>query len=427
MNLRCTGNDRFQWAYFCLIGWIVVFILLPLPASDAGPILIARWLTSLDVDKLPPENVYICAVSVSLSVLAFYKQYYKERPIDIPSVSAIAVTSLSFVGAASHAALFLALLWSVFWLAATLGSNLRTLMFNLVAVMLALQMVASFLTYLGTAHQFTTPGFGRRASGFLGTPDAIYPLSIFSLFIFLFWAVTSKVRISHLPCMCLAILSGLIVILTFSRSAWLGCAGGFLMLATSWKSKSRFVVTALAITLIGGAVTVRTHGEVLSSTNDQSAVGRVRIWEDAFHLSLRHPFFGFGYGAYGRLKSVTFDEQFLHMKFFPAEPKNLMLDLLLDHGIVGLSLYVVLVISCFKMCIYVARSSDMPTLDTKLAKVMPIMLLSVLVAGLFDTPILGTVVRTPGTLVLLVLVGLLFGAYKDAKLNSTSTAQTVSV
>ena len=99
------------------------------------------------------------------------------------------------------------------------------------------------------------------------------------------------------------------LVVTLTRSAWLGFAVGGLLVLGWLAPRSRFTTLSLAGLVVAAAFVVIDlvgQGTVLARFNDEgTAFNRVAAYATAFRLSLRSPLVGLGIGAYRSLASSS--------------------------------------------------------------------------------------------------------------------------
>lgn len=153
----------------------------------------------------------------------------------------------------------------------------------------------------------------------------------------------------------LGLLNGISIILSYSRAAFLGLLGLGVLL---WlRSERKLLATALLLlSLVGARMSIPAEWYERISTigsyrEDPSAFSRVRGAFAAWNVAIERPWLGGGFG-------VHFDD--LYTQHFPPvwcsvhqtlvyyEIHISPLQILADHGFIGLALFLGLVVSCFR-------------------------------------------------------------------------------
>jgi len=172
-------------------------------------------------------------------------------------------------------------------------------------------------------------------------------------------------EVSEAPLLRLGALAGIIlfaicVIATASR----GGLAGLLLLALAGIVSSRFKVRYLAAMLIAGMVLVQTVPEswtqrmntIQSADQDSSFMGRVIVWKLSTLIALDHPLLGGGLHAvqsadvwnayvpsFGKLSFIPTDAP----DVIPRAAHSIYFEVLGDTGILGLSVFLGIMASCF--------------------------------------------------------------------------------
>jgi O-antigen ligase len=152
------------------------------------------------------------------------------------------------------------------------------------------------------------------------------------------------------------------LLFTFSRGAYIGLVLG--VIALGLIRKNAYVVVLMAV-LAGGSmllpasVTDRIAGTysegdtTTEATLDHSTMERVMIWENAIDLTKSHPLFGLGFDSYA----------FLHPYGF-KDTHNFYLKILVEQGIIGLIVFLVLMWKIFLQGYKLFRDGSDPLLSS---------------------------------------------------------------
>jgi probable O-glycosylation ligase (exosortase A-associated) len=159
-------------------------------------------------------------------------------------------------------------------------------------------------------------------------------------------------------CFWAAIPMGIVaVILTYSRGALLGLA--VVLVAMAVRSKRRVlagVTTAIMAVVILVAApekwTERMHTIVESPAKDQSALARIHSWTFSYRLFLDHPLFGGGFQTF----TAPLYAQYNMLRDQVQGPHSIYFQILAEHGLPGLTLFLGLIGSCLWTCHRVRRT-----------------------------------------------------------------------
>lgn len=146
----------------------------------------------------------------------------------------------------------------------------------------------------------------------------------------------------------------------------------------------------LGFALLAAVIFVRTGGKVLSVETDRSAQGRVIVWSNASRRLLERPWLGNGPWVMYKTEPIASSDSSYVPQTMPADAKNLLLDVSIRYGLVGLGLFLTFLFGIWK------SSAQTRSL-----------LLVCAPSALVDTPFWGGADRLVSTIVLLVVLGLL--------------------
>jgi O-antigen ligase len=155
-------------------------------------------------------------------------------------------------------------------------------------------------------------------------------------------------------CVVLLAITGFVLILTKSRTAWVATAAGILLgclfllrLLSSVSNRGIYLglIVSLGLGFLGAVVVYWIDPAILTEAG-KSLLYRTEYWQGAWQLSLRSPWFGYGPLAfqteYVTVKALTASEN-------PADPHNMWMEILVWGGypLLGLSLAVAMwLVSC---------------------------------------------------------------------------------
>jgi probable O-glycosylation ligase (exosortase A-associated) len=138
---------------------------------------------------------------------------------------------------------------------------------------------------------------------------------------------------------------------TYSRTALL--AGGAMLLTLVAKSGKKaaslvYVGVALLVLVAIAPESWFTRMDLIANyQQDESAVGRLAVWEWAWQMALSHPIVGGGFRVF------TLDEGIWGNGYIEAH--NIYFEMMAEHGFVGLALFLSLVVGAYRGCTAVVR------------------------------------------------------------------------
>lgn len=275
-------------------------------------------------------------------------------------------------------------------------------------LVISVESVSAVIMYISGDPQFVTPLFGRRAGGTFHTsqPSTLFPLAMLAIPL-----GTALATRAPNPCAkglyAISTLANLLsLILTFSRAGWIGTAGGWLWLAYLLRNdkttkRDSLALCTLALILLLGAALVRTQGRLIGNAEDRSTRGRIAIWKVATRAFCDHPFIGSGIATYTYQQARHMSQEL--QQFVPGnlEAKNLLLNMAVEMGCVGVLLWIGVWWRYFHAAkaVLLNYQSSSPTIMGCTAS-----FIALHIASLFDTPILHWT-RFPSTLAVFVMLG----------------------
>jgi O-antigen ligase len=143
-------------------------------------------------------------------------------------------------------------------------------------------------------------------------------------------------------------LSVLLLLLSRSGSSLvvaISCITLFLYLKSfRWKGKLAISILSLSVLIffaLTALVSINTSTIIEAMGKDPTLTGRTQIWEFAGRAILNRPILGYGRGAFWQAGSQFSMEAIRKFQFLIPHSHNGYLDLLLDVGIVGFSLFII--------------------------------------------------------------------------------------
>lgn len=303
----------------------------------------------------------------------------------------------------------------------------RQAMAELLVLCAGLQSVYAVYCYFTGTNQFLTPHFGPRTMGTFENPNSLYPLCLVSIALGAALASSTRDRLGRVVFATAAVAGVAALLLTFTRSGWVALVVMALYLAFTdlaglprpqgarARSWARRACVAAALVLMLGAALVRTQGQVMGSAGDRSFWGRTAIWRTAVGIFREHPLLGHGFVTYGE---VQYRPEHLTpelRRYGPMnnEPKDLWLYLACEFGLAGLVLWTWVAIAYGQL--YRAGRRCLPAGTSRCALLAGthVALVGLMVASLFDTPVLISG-REAASFAVVLLLALLCSAVNDA-------------
>jgi len=403
-----------------LVGQLILFFCCCVPLLTTYLWLLFDPMASTDTLDVAlsgsySNNMYIviCVIACVLVALAFIRQLRAKggRPGWCTTSAALLIV-WAMVHHADYRTVLLFIPWTYFFLTALPEVSARQSIFWCLTGCLTVYIFLTFWSYFATS-QYITPGFGVRASGFMSVPNIVYCMCLISYGVFIECSRYQSVRVVRYTCLFVALMSCILIVLTFSRGGWLALAAMIAYSIPRINFKLRPIALLAVALLVVGSLLVRTHGDLVLPQNDKSSAGRIYIWKDALSLVKDEPIEGYGYGAYFKLRLRGIDDTSSLPSNLPLEPKSLYLDIMLDWGVVGVALVGCFFYGILKGVSEVAMRVGADSFEKTLAYAAGSTLVGLAIAGLFDTLILGVFSRASVTVTFLILTGLLEGQYSD--------------
>lgn len=392
---RLAAAATLVWIAFAL------YMLFPmvLPLSGVG-LLYQTYLDGPLYWPLPPAGITAVSVAAIALIALVVGRGDFRRPLPA-GLAALALLNVAL--AQSVAGLVMAGLWALAYLALAIDEPGRKVLLPTLLALLVLQCAVGLGAYAIGWEQYTTPGFGPRASSVYGSPNLLYPLTLLGAIAFLALGMRLTGRRRTLS-FGVAALCGLCLALTFSRAGWLGAAAALSVLAAYAPLRMRWILLVLAAGWVVGGAVARTGGEITSPANDKPTAARLTAWRLGWDAFLKSPIVGGGYDAYGRhLQDIGNPRRACGP---PPDPKTVVLSLAIDNGLVGLGLLGGSLATALGIA---RRRRDDPALsfaDRYAAHLLPPVLAGLFAAGLVDTTFLGGLDRSAATVAFLLLLAL---------------------
>lgn len=130
-----------------------------------------------------------------------------------------------------------------------------------------------------------------------------------------------------------------------------------------WQGNWSIVLTSLTLPLwVGGLFGILGNWEPLVKGlgKDPTMSGRTQIWAGAWHHLMESPWFGFGRSAFwspGSLYALRAGER-VHSKYVPPHAHNGFMDLMLDVGLVGFGLFLLVFLVAYTQSLWLAYTAQ---------------------------------------------------------------------
>ncbi len=309
---------------------------------------------------------------------------------------------------------------SFFLLVLFAGERRALRVVELLLLIVAQQCVYAVVYYAFSFEQFPTPSFGNRSSGTLGNPIRLYPLCLIGFPVTLALAGKEDDHRWRYVWLATASVMFLAMIFTYSRAGWLGLTAALGYLAFSPSSPfskqrvGRWLLGFLALGLLVGTALVRTKGNLIGNPDDRSFWGRVAIWQTAVRVIAEHPFLGSGLNSYPQKQREHMTPLLEQFNPHNVEAKNLFLNLTAELGLLGLALFLLVAVRYWHLYRFAIRALPQSSEGFALAIGSHGAFLGLMVAGLFDTPILHST-RSAPSLAAAILLGALCVVVNEAQ------------
>lgn len=302
------------------------------------------------------------------------------------------------------------LMWLIFLLPIWVYNNNRreVHLADFVLFCIGLQAVFAIGNHLLGINQFHTPNFGNRTQGTYDNPNVFYPLALIGAGMAFARSLTEHRRDLRLLHGLVAILCTASIWMTYTRGAWLAlilmCLWALIRFRRWLPQRTRYGLVMVAVLFGVGMLFWRTGGRLLANPDDRPAWGRVAIWKVAWNIYTQRPVLGHGVMSYRLLQNRHMTPELQAFDPRNVEAKNLLLNLGVEFGAIGVLLFLLYAGSLWNLSGWLASRQD-DTDSAGLGMGGQLILLGILVAGLFDTPVLESF-RIPSTMAQMLVFGL---------------------
>lgn len=364
-----------------ILGWIV--LLLVLVSLETALLTLIFIRPSIDiigyvgVPDYPAINIgsSIAIVTIILSFIYLYinrKIFEKVKPplTMILIIMLILYALFSFVGESlatglqeTIRAMSFIVLYFVGWIYVTKQNSF----FNLVRVIVygsIIPLIVAYIEYFSGTGLYTNPGFENRIAGTFGHPNVLAYFSV--IILALIWTVlenkTNNIfKMERIIFRLIGVFYIIVLVITFTRGAWFGMILFVILMSLiqyplkTLKISSIFISFNLILVLsynflaspdildlkplVQFPIINRVTGLFNADPSD-SVIWRLNMWNDAYNKALESPVIGFGTGS-----SETIIEQTRGTYRGSVEVHNDYIKIFLEQGIIGLTIYVLLILN----------------------------------------------------------------------------------
>ncbi|MGQ9488857.1 MAG: O-antigen ligase family protein, partial [Armatimonadota bacterium] len=401
--------------------WISVVILYGTPFSEVLNIFLGYKGMPLQRSEGVGPLLWWLALAMLLSMLISYAlrlARYLPRYVALTMVSAVLFSALYLLDPLLNTMPFYffvqrdwtLLMWLTFFLAIWVYSTNRreSYLIDFLLFCIGLQALFAIVHHLMGINQFHTPHFGSRTQGTYDNPNIFAPVALIGIGIAIAKSLREQSRSLRLLHALIATLCMVGIWMTYTRASWLALSimflAVFLRLKRNISQPVRYGLVALALLFGVGTLFWRTGGRLLGNPDDRSTWGRVAIWKVAWNIYKERPILGHGAMSYRLLQEQSVTPELQAFGPRNSDAKNLLLNLGVEFGIIGVVLFLLFVGAVFylggRLASQNARDGDDGFgMGTQLA------LLNILIAGLFDTLVLESY-RVPSTMALMLVAGI---------------------
>jgi len=130
------------------------------------------------------------------------------------------------------------------------------------------------------------------------------------------------------------------ILLTFTRSAWIGMAAGLIVIGISMRKTRRIgfaVLLGSAVLCVVAATFVRSGGRLILLNPDGCTIHRIQVWEASWKAFVDKPIFGGGFGSF-RERQRTFASDYFKSRGGTHTALCFYLHVAVEFGAIGLGL-----------------------------------------------------------------------------------------
>lgn len=405
---------------------IIVWILLLLILMSVEKALLALIFIRPSIDIIgyisipdyPMINLgsSIAIITIVLSLIYIYQNRSIIAKSKIPLIKSLILLlavyiALSFTGGLIAIGLqetirvmSFIVLYFVGWIYVTKQNKF----FDLIRVLVygsIIPLIAAYIEYFSGTGLYTNPGFENRIAGTFGHPNvlAYYSVIILALIATVLLNKDNNIlKIERMIFRFIGIFYIIVLVITFTRGAWLGLILFIFLMSLAQYPIRTFKIGSIII--VSGIILVLSYNFLASpdildlpalnkipiinrvtglfnADPSDSVIWRLNMWNDAYNKALESPIIGFGTGS-----SETIIEQTRGTFRGSVEVHNDYIKNFLEQGIIGLTIYVLLILNIL-FNLYYRYMKDKNIYILTIAVLMTI----IYIVSLWDNLLRGTV------------------------------------
>jgi O-antigen ligase len=374
------------------LGIIILWILIVLLLISIESALFALIFIRPSIDILSPYSlpdfpmINLGSTIGSITILLSSMYIYKKRAIlynsRIPLLWSLAIIIivyivLSFTGVSIATGLqetvrliTFIMLYFVGWIYVSTQDKL----INIVRVIIyasIIPLISSYIQYFSGSGLYTNPGFENRIAGTFGHPNvlAYFSVIVLTLIVSIWRNKSTNIVVEEKRLfMGIGLLYVIVLLITFTRGAWLGLVLGALIIGLIQYPRKSLIITSIGLGFITLSLFVyqvlspptvldlpplttlpiinRVSGLFTSDPSD-SIIWRLTMWRDMYKQAWQSPIIGFGTGS-----SQIMVEQTRGIFRGSLEVHNDYIKIFLEQGFIGLIAYGILILNILGVLYY---------------------------------------------------------------------------
>jgi O-antigen ligase len=405
-----------------IIFWtLALLILVSLEASLLALIFIRPSIDIIGYISIPDWPILnlgssVAIITIILSLIYLYKNREFLYDTRIPLTKSLILLLViyivfSFTGTSLSTGLqesIRLLSFIILYFVAWIYVRNQDKFFNLIRIIIyasIIPLIVAYIEYFSGSGLYTNPGFENRIAGTFGHPNVLAYFSVIILAligVIYFYKSNVISKLEREIFALIGIFYVIVLLITFTRGAWFG-----LILFVILMSLAQYPLKTLKISsiIIGSSIIAILTYNFLASPNildlkplnqlpvinrvvglfnsdpTDSVIWRLNMWDDAYNKALESPIIGFGTGS-----SEIIIEQTRGTFRGSVEVHNDYIKIFLEQGIIGLSIYIILILNIL-FTLYYKYVKDKNIYILTIANLMTI----IYTVSLWDNLLRGTV------------------------------------
>lgn len=264
-------------------------------------------------------------------------------------------------------------------------------------IFLVIFLLANFKMSFFGARTWVTRGFGFESWGIMGPPGFFENSSDLSTEMLMFAPIAFELalfvkphvkRVTYWFLMIGAVTGALTVLGASSRGSQIGLAAQGIWVAIQRKLKLRVLIGIALLAGVGWALLPAVEKERFTTAGtDNTSVQRLDYWKAGVKMIEQHPVLGVGYFNFSPVYAVHDPHKLVHGT---AElPHNIFIQVGTDAGLLGLSIFLVLIYRNFAIAKEIrrtcAKEGGAPAFAPSVARGLVVTTLGFVIAGQFNT------------------------------------------